>query len=88
MLDLTNITREVEETKGGVASAKKAFELLGKKIDELKGQITDPDAQAKIDELSAGLQAAQDELANAIAANPDASEPPAGGSIGGANPSD
>lgn len=94
MLDLSNITREVEETKGGVASAKKAFELLGKKIDELKGQISNPADQAKVDELSAGLQAAQDDLAAAIAANPDANEVgtgatgSTGASIGGASPSE
>ncbi len=68
MVDLSNITREVEETRGATASTKVLVKGLYAKIKELKSN--NPAEQAKIDELAASLQASQDELASAVEENP------------------
>lgn len=69
MINLDDLIREVEETKGAAASSKVLIKGLYQKIRELK--VPDPAVQAKLNELAASLQSAQDELASAVETDPD-----------------
>lgn len=80
MLNVDKLVAEVEETQGAAASTKVLIKGLYTEIRALK--VSDPAAQAKIDELASKLQAAQDELASAVEA-----EAP-GGSTGGIPPTE
>jgi len=75
MLDLEELTREVEETKGAAASTKVLVKGIIKELKDLK--TGDPATQAKIDQLSKSLQSSQDDLAAAVEENSE------GGSAGG-----
>lgn len=95
MIDLSNIAREVAETKGVIPSVKQALEKLTAKITELSGQISNPEDQAKVDALAAELQGVQDEIAAAVAANSGGggggdtgATGSTGASIGGASPTE
>jgi threonine synthase len=78
MIDLSRIIQEVSETRGVAASTKALVTKLKAKIEELAGQVSDPADQQKINELAAELGVANDEIAAAVAENPDT-----GGSTGG-----
>lgn len=82
MARLEDLAREVEETEGAHDSAVVAIRGLRDEIVALKSQMESPADQQKIDELVTRLNAAQEKLAAAIAANPDSGG--GGGSLGGA----
>lgn len=75
MINLSKIGREVTETRGAAASAKLALEKLSAKIKELADQMTSPEDQAAVDALADELDAAQADIAAAIAANPGTTGP-------------
>jgi hypothetical protein len=78
MADFSELIAKVEKINGTVASTKVTIQGFKAKIEELAGQISDTDDQAKVMELAASIGAIEGELAAAIAANPDT-----GGSQGG-----
>lgn len=75
-LNFEALVAEVEENSSVVGSASTTLTTLAQEIRDLKDQITDPTAQAKLDELAARIDANNAALAAAIAANTEAAVPP------------
>lgn len=80
MADFTVMVAKVEKIRGAAASSKVAFDEIRKQLKDLGAGMNDEEDQAKIEALSADLDAIADSLPQAIAATPDT-----GASMGGDN---
>ena len=76
MLDLTNLAASVEKINGVIPSAVATIQGLADEVRALKNQVTDPAAQAALDEFANKLAAGADTVAASIAANPVEAPPP------------